>query len=43
MTAEHPVGHYAARLTAIEQTFGSPDDHVLTLATNLAGYDTVAL
>ena len=43
MTAEYPVGHYAARLTAIEQTFGSPDDHVLTLATNLAGYDTVAL
>jgi alkylation response protein AidB-like acyl-CoA dehydrogenase len=43
MTAEYPVGHYAARLTAIEQTFGSPDDHVLTLAANLAGYDTVAL
>lgn len=43
MTAEYPIGHYAARLTAIEQTFGSADDHVLTLAANLAGYHTVAL
>lgn len=43
MTAEYPVGHYAARLTAIEQTFGAADDHVLTLMANLARYDTVAL
>jgi alkylation response protein AidB-like acyl-CoA dehydrogenase len=43
MTAEYPVGHYAARLTAIEQTFGSADDHVRTLSKSLGGYDIVSL
>src|SRR6202021_3844879 len=28
VTAEYPVGHYAARLTAIEHTLGSPQDHL---------------
>ena len=33
MTAEYPVGHYAARLTAIDNTFGTADDHLRTLIT----------
>ena len=28
MTAEYPVGHYAARLTAIDNTFGTADDQI---------------
>jgi alkylation response protein AidB-like acyl-CoA dehydrogenase len=36
MTAEYPVGHYAARLTAIEQTLGSSDDHLRVLTRHLA-------
>ena len=31
VTAEYPVGHYAARLTAINQTLGSADDQLHTL------------
>lgn len=31
ITAEYPVGHYAARLTAIGNTLGTADDHVRTL------------
>ena len=43
MTAEYPVGHYAARLTAIGQTFGSADDHVRTLSDALGNYGVVTL
>lgn len=43
MTAEYPVGHYTARLTAIEHTLGSSDDHLRTLMGQLADYDVVTL
>jgi alkylation response protein AidB-like acyl-CoA dehydrogenase len=43
MTAEYPVGHYLARLTAIEQTFGSCDDHLQVLIGRLGDYDVVTL
>jgi alkylation response protein AidB-like acyl-CoA dehydrogenase len=43
MTAEYPVGHYAARLTAIEQTFGSSDDQLRLLLDGIGSYGTVAL
>lgn len=43
MTAEYPVGHYAARLTAIEQTLGSAHDQLQVLIDGLTGYDTVSL
>jgi alkylation response protein AidB-like acyl-CoA dehydrogenase len=43
MTAEYPVGHYAARLTAINQTLGSADDQLRTLIGGLGSYGTVSL
>jgi alkylation response protein AidB-like acyl-CoA dehydrogenase len=43
VTAEYPVGHYAARLTAIDQTLGSADDQLHTLIDGLASYGTVSL
>ncbi|MGV0838153.1 acyl-CoA dehydrogenase family protein [Mycolicibacterium thermoresistibile] len=43
MTAEYPVGHYAARLTAIEQTLGSAYDQLQILVDALDTYDTVSL
>lgn len=43
VTAEYPVGHYAARLTAIEQMLGSSQDHLHTLAGHLDGYEVVTL
>jgi alkylation response protein AidB-like acyl-CoA dehydrogenase len=43
ITAEYPVGHYAARLTAIDQTFGSADEHLRTLIANVGNYDVVVL
>jgi alkylation response protein AidB-like acyl-CoA dehydrogenase len=43
MTAEYPVGHYAARLTAIDSTFGTTDDQLRTLAGQIGGYRTVSL
>ena len=43
MTAEYPVGHYAARLTAIEQTLGSSRDQLHVLVDHLGDYDVVAL
>jgi alkylation response protein AidB-like acyl-CoA dehydrogenase len=43
VTAEYPVGHYAARLTAINQTLGSADDQVHTLIDALGSYGTVSL
>lgn len=43
VTAEYPVGHYAARLTAIGQTLGSADDQLHTLIGTLGSYGTVSL
>src|SRR5690242_135135 len=43
MTAEYPVGHYAARLTAIDNTFGTTDDHLRILAGHIGDYGTVSL
>ena len=43
MTAEYPVGHYAARLTAIDNTFGTTDDAVRTLTRHVGDYGIVAL
>jgi alkylation response protein AidB-like acyl-CoA dehydrogenase len=43
MTAEYPVGHYAARLTAIEQTFGSSDDQLRMLIGHIGSYGAVAM
>ncbi|MDH6675887.1 alkylation response protein AidB-like acyl-CoA dehydrogenase [Rhodococcus sp. LBL1] len=41
MTAEYAVGHYVSRLTAIEHTLGSVDDHLRVLAADVAGHDMV--
>ncbi|WP_410870050.1 acyl-CoA dehydrogenase family protein [Nocardia sp. A7] len=43
MTAEYPVGHYFARLTAIDQTFGAADDHLRVLSAGIADYGMVEL
>ena len=43
MTAEYPVGHYAARLTAIDSTLGTADDQVRFLAPRVGDYEIVAL
>lgn len=43
MTAEYPVGHYAARLTAIDNTFGTTDDQLRTLVEHVGDYGTVSL
>ncbi len=43
MTAEYPVGHYAARLTAIEQTLGSSQDHLHNLIDHIGDYDLARL
>lgn len=43
VTAEYPVGHYAARLTAIEHTLGSSQDQLRTLAGRLDTYEIVTL
>jgi len=43
MTAEYPVGHYAARLTAINNTFGTADDQLRTLSGQIGSYGTVSL
>jgi hypothetical protein len=43
MTAEYPVGHYAARLTAIEHTLGSSQDHLQVLIGHIADYDLARL
>src|SRR3984893_7459048 len=39
MTEEYPVGHYAARLTAIERTLGSSQDQLHVLIEPIAAYD----
>ncbi|BBX97203.1 acyl-CoA dehydrogenase family protein [Mycobacterium lacus] len=43
ITAEYPVGHYAARLTAIEQTLGSTHDHLQVLIDHIADYELARL
>ncbi|MCX5043684.1 acyl-CoA/acyl-ACP dehydrogenase [Aldersonia sp. NBC_00410] len=43
ITAEYPVSHYVARLTAIEQTFGGAREHVQVLSARLSDYARVEL
>ena len=43
VTAEYPVGHYAARLTAIEHTLGSTRDQLHTLIGQLGDYEVVTV
>jgi alkylation response protein AidB-like acyl-CoA dehydrogenase len=43
VTAEYPVGHYAARLTAIEHTLGSAQDQLHVLMGGLSDYEVVTL
>jgi alkylation response protein AidB-like acyl-CoA dehydrogenase len=43
MTAEYPVGHYAARLTAIDRTFGSSQDQLHVLVDQVNDYEIVTL
>jgi alkylation response protein AidB-like acyl-CoA dehydrogenase len=43
MTAEYPVGHYAARLTAIDNTFGTVDDQLRVLIAHVDDQGTVSL
>ncbi len=43
ITAEYPVGHYAARLTAIEHTLGSSADQLHTLIEQLGSYEIATL
>jgi alkylation response protein AidB-like acyl-CoA dehydrogenase len=43
VTAEYPIAHYAARLTAIEQTFGSATDQLRYLVSQVGGYGTAVL
>ncbi|MFD4462117.1 acyl-CoA dehydrogenase family protein [Nocardia sp. NPDC058480] len=41
MTAEYPVGHYTARLTAIEHTLGDSGDHLRYLTGRLGEHQMV--
>jgi alkylation response protein AidB-like acyl-CoA dehydrogenase len=41
MTAEYAVGHYAARLTDLEHTWGDTRQHLAALTHDLAVYGTV--
>lgn len=43
MTAEHPVSHLAARLTAINNTLGRGDDHLRELGRHIGNYATLAI
>ncbi|MGE0214907.1 acyl-CoA dehydrogenase family protein [Mycolicibacterium sp.] len=43
VTAEYPVGHYTARLTAIEHTLGSSQDQLHVLSDRLGDYEVVTL
>lgn len=43
VTAEYPVGHYTARLTAIDRLLGSADDHLRVLAGNVGAYELAEL
>lgn len=43
MTAEYPVGHYTARLTAIDHTLGSTGDQLRILIDHISDYDLAKL
>lgn len=43
VTAEYPIAHYAARLTAIDQTYGSSTDQLRYLVGQVGSYGTVML
>src|SRR6201994_2877829 len=43
VTNEYPVGHYAARLTAIDRTLGSSQDQLHVLIDQVSDYDIVTL
>lgn len=43
VTAEYPIAHYAARLTAIENTFGSAQDQLHVLISRLGDYEVVTV
>ncbi|WP_227996421.1 acyl-CoA dehydrogenase family protein [Nocardia australiensis] len=43
VTAEYPVGHYVARLTAIERTLGGGFEHLRVLSDRVGGYDLAEL
>lgn len=43
VTAEYPVAHYAARLTAIEHTLGTSSEHLHTLIDHIGDYDLARL
>ncbi|MFT4044283.1 MAG: acyl-CoA dehydrogenase family protein [Gordonia sp. (in: high G+C Gram-positive bacteria)] len=43
MTAEYPVGHYAARLTAISQLVGDATEHLNLLAGRVGDYEMVTV
>ena len=43
VTAEYPIAHYAAKLTAIDQTLGSATDHLRYLCGRVGDYGVVSL
>ena len=43
VTAEYPIAHYAARLTAIDQTFGSAGDQLRYLSGRVGDYGVATL
>ncbi|MCM6775780.1 acyl-CoA dehydrogenase family protein [Nocardia sp. CDC159] len=43
ITTEYPVSHYAARLTAIERTYGGDLEHLQVLTRRVGRYDLVEL
>ena len=43
VTAEYPVSHYAARLTAIEHTLGTSGDHLHNLIDHIGDHDLARL
>lgn len=43
VTDEYPIGHYAARLTAIEYTLGSSQDQLHVLIGQLGDYEVVTI
>ncbi|MCA2242468.1 acyl-CoA dehydrogenase family protein [Mycobacterium sp. WUMAC-067] len=43
VTAEYPISHYAARLTAIEHTLGTSGEHLHNLIDHLGDYDLARL
>jgi alkylation response protein AidB-like acyl-CoA dehydrogenase len=43
VTAEYPVGHYVARLTAIERTLGGGLEHLRVLTDRVGDYDLAEL